>query len=147
MMGNKQLLIDANVGWVDEDSGLFELNMNDTWAWALAWFEEVPDEKIDEVARLFKCWGCAGLDYWVSEQNDGMRSEFHDINRAVDFVRFEEELKKAIPDSSERAYKQFKNTATKKTCEPHGKWPCRKCGTKHYPDCQCSFCKVTWRNK
>lgn len=26
------------------------------------------------------------------------------------------------------------------TCEPHRKFPCRKCGTKHYEDCRCPYC-------
>ena len=28
----------------------------------------------------------------------------------------------------------------KRTCEPHGRFPCRKCGTKHFDGCQCSYC-------
>ena len=27
-----------------------------------------------------------------------------------------------------------------KTCEPHGVFPCRECGTKHYDGCRCTFC-------
>lgn len=27
------------------------------------------------------------------------------------------------------------------TCEAHGLFPCRECGTKHFPGCQCSFCR------
>jgi rubrerythrin len=25
-------------------------------------------------------------------------------------------------------------------CDKHKKWPCRECGTKHYPECKCAFC-------
>jgi hypothetical protein len=80
--------------------GKFVLNMNDTWCWASAWGEEIPDDKIVEVASLFKRYGDCGLLYWVSEQNDGMRSEFEDINRFVDFVRQEEQVRKDVPEST-----------------------------------------------
>ena len=83
------------------------LNMNDTWAWACADGEYVPDDKLSEVARLFWLYGNAGLLYWVSNQNGGMRSEFLDNNRAIDFVTHEEKLCKDIPDSSKRAYKKI----------------------------------------
>ena len=78
--------------------------MNDTWGWALAWAEQVPDSEIKTVAKLYKCWGWAGLLYWTSEQNNQMKSEFFDNNRMIEFVRKEEKLKKDIPNSSERAY-------------------------------------------
>ena len=26
-------------------------------------------------------------------------------------------------------------------CQPHKKWPCRECGTKHFEGCQCAFCR------
>lgn len=99
---DKSLLLAADVGWLR--TGVFYLNMNDTWGWACAWAEEVPDDKIKDVTRLYRKWGCAGLDYWVSEQNEQMRSEFFDINRAVDFVRAEEKLIERMPNCSERAY-------------------------------------------
>ena len=83
------------------------LNMNDTFGWALAWGEYVPDEKLPEVAALFMRHGLAGLLYWVSEQNDGMRAEFEDINRFIDFVRHEEKLIKEIPSSTDRARKKL----------------------------------------
>ena len=27
------------------------------------------------------------------------------------------------------------------TCKPHGKFPCRECGVKHFEGCQCAFCR------
>ena len=27
-------------------------------------------------------------------------------------------------------------------CEPHGRFPCRDCGTVHFEGCQCVFCRV-----
>lgn len=81
-----------------------QLNMNDTWGWALAWGEYVPDEKLIEVAELVRRYGWCGALYWVSEQHGGVRSEFKDINRFVDFVRREEQLRMAEPDPSKRAY-------------------------------------------
>jgi len=86
------------------------LNMNDTWAWACADGEYVPDDKLPEVARLFWYYGQSGLLYWASEQNDQLRSEFHHYNRAIDFVRHEENLVKKIPDHSTRAYTKINYT-------------------------------------
>jgi len=89
----------------DEVKGLV-LNMNDTWCWGSAWGEEVPDDQIIEVARLLAKYGDCGLLYWASERNKGMRSEFEDINRFVDFVREEERLRTSVPESTARAYKK-----------------------------------------
>jgi hypothetical protein len=94
----------------DEDTKGIVLNMNDTWCWASAWGEDVPDDKIEELADLIWWYGNAGVLYWVSEQHGQMRSEFHDINRFVDFVRNEERLKKEVPNSSKRAYKKLTYT-------------------------------------
>ena len=46
------------------------LNMNDTFAFACADAEEVPDNKIKEVADLYRQYGYDGLAYWVSKQRD-----------------------------------------------------------------------------
>lgn len=86
------------------------LNMNDTWGWALAWGEKVPDDKLIEVAGLFWSYGWAGLLYWVSEQHSKMRSEFHDVNRRVDFVRHEQEFQQRTPGSSAQAYTPYSYT-------------------------------------
>ena len=104
----KQLLSAAGVCYPeDEEMPGLHLNMNDTWGWALAWGEPVPDDKVVEVATLFSYYGTCGLLYWVSEQHNQMRSEFADINRFVDFVRNEERVRKETPDSSERAYRKI----------------------------------------
>jgi hypothetical protein len=39
-----------------------------------------------------------------------MRSEFEDINRFVDFVRQEEQVRKDVPESTKRAYKKVSYT-------------------------------------
>jgi hypothetical protein len=88
----------------DDPKDLQTLNMNDTWAWATGWGEYVPDDELPEVARLFWNYGWCGILYWMSERHDQMKSEFHDINRFVEFVRREEDIRKEVPDSSERAY-------------------------------------------
>lgn len=86
------------------------LNMNDTWAWACADGEYVPDEKLPEVAALFWRYGWAGILYWVSKQNNWCRSEFYDNNRFIDFVKHEEDLIREIPDLDKRAYKKISYT-------------------------------------
>lgn len=99
----------ADLGfWLDEDDPdqphVYALNMNDTWAWACADCERVPPEEAPEVARLFETYGHHGLRYWVSKRNGGMRSEFHDVNRGIEFVEQEERIAAEFPDSSARAY-------------------------------------------
>lgn len=89
----------------DDDYGPpYTLNMNDTWFWASAWGETIPEADLPEVARLFREYGQCGLLYWMSERHEKMRSEFHDINRFVDFVRNEERIKSEVPDYNRRAY-------------------------------------------
>lgn len=91
----------------DEDGVPFAINLNDTFGWACADGESVPDDKIKEVATLFKRWGYPGLYYWAAKRRgtlDGPPSEFKDINRAIEFVRREEDLREREPSSSKRAY-------------------------------------------
>ena len=94
----------------DEEDQKFKhwLNMNDTFAWALAMGQPVADGQFVEVAELFWRYGHAGLIYWVSEQNDRMGSEFEDVQRFIDFVRHEEKLRVDVPDSNKRAYHKLK---------------------------------------
>jgi len=82
----------------------FILNMNDAWAWASPDCEEVKEDELPELARLFSTYGWCGVLYFVSQRNDDMRSEFLDNNRFIDFVKHEEVLLKAEPNSSKRAY-------------------------------------------
>lgn len=103
----KAVLVSMDLVWgVDEDSpdGDQILNMNDTWGWATAWGERVPDEELPEAARLAIKYGYCGVLYWVSQRHDQMKSEFEDINRMVAFVRAEESIRAEYPNSSERAY-------------------------------------------
>jgi hypothetical protein len=102
----------------DEDYQPQVLNMNDTWCWASAWGERVPDEKLPEVATLFWRYGYAGILYWMSEQHEQMRSEFEDINRFVDFVREEERIRAEFPDSSKRAYYKARYTLPRQYDQP-----------------------------
>lgn len=93
----------------DEDDDELEqtLNLNDVFGWAMADCEYVPDEDLTSLADMYGRYGWCGVLYWVSEKRDGMRSEFQDVNRAIDFVRHEEELRKHVPDSSTRAYRKL----------------------------------------
>ena len=106
MSDDERMLIASGCCFVEED-GALTINMNDTWGWALAWGVSVPKDKLGEVARLFRLYGLAGLTYWHSCQEGNMRSEFKDVNRAIDFVRHEEEFIKNSKSSSERAYKNL----------------------------------------
>ena len=103
-----KLLETANVFYpiddTDDPMDKHVLNMNDTWCWASAWGEKVEDSELKEVATLFWQYGNAGLLYWVSKKHDGMRSEFYDNNRAIEFVENEERIRKAFPESTARAY-------------------------------------------
>jgi hypothetical protein len=98
------------IGYLYDDDEVLELNMNDVWAWALAWGEPIPADKVVEVAELFRLYGWCGLLYWVSEQHDQMRSEFEDNNRMIDFVRHEETLRQTEPDDNKRAYTKLSYT-------------------------------------
>jgi len=95
---------------IAENEGELSIWQNDVWAWALSFASRVTDEDLPEMARLFWWYGNAGLMYWVSEQHEQMRSEFHDNNRAIDFVRMEENLRKEVPDYNARAYKKVTYT-------------------------------------
>lgn len=97
------LLLAADVGFLQPD-GSFFLNFNDTWGWACADGEVVPPDEIKTVARLFRAWGWPGLLYWATTKRAGLRSEFKDNNRFIDFVAREEALIAAVPDSNKRAY-------------------------------------------
>ena len=110
-----QLLRNMDVLFDEEDEVTqLTLNMNDVWGWALAWSEPIPTEKLIEVGDLFWHYGWCGLLYWVSEQHDQMRSQFVDNNRMIDFVRHEEALRKAKPESNKRAYKKLSYTLGEK---------------------------------
>jgi len=82
------------------------LNMNDTWAWACADGQYVPDEELPLLAELFWRYGHCGVLYWVSQRRGRVRSEFKDINRHIEFVTEEERIRQEEPDSSKRAYLQ-----------------------------------------
>lgn len=94
----------------DEDTaGRLLINLNDVFGWACADAEEIPQDKIAEVADLFGRYGWAGVLFWVSERR-GYGSEFHDVNRFIEFVRREEQLRKDVPSSSKRAYTKLTYT-------------------------------------
>ena len=110
----REFLTQANLFYVDqddkeEDPEEYEkwkqtLNMNDVWGWACADCETIPDEELPAVAELFWNYGWCGILYWVSERNGQMKSEFHDNNRFIEFVRNEERIRKEVPNNNKRAY-------------------------------------------
>jgi len=81
------------------------LNLNDAFFWACSDCEHVPDIAVVEVANLFWRYGWCGILYWVCNRRDMKRVEFKDINRFIDFVRHEEAVRKELPGSSQRAYR------------------------------------------
>lgn len=96
--------------WIQEAKDNFHLiNLSDTFGWGEADCEKVEDEDLPRVAELFFHYGWGGIVYWVTTKRLYMRdvefpSEFKDVNRAINFVRHEEEVKEKIPDSNKRAY-------------------------------------------
>lgn len=94
----------------DEEDQKFAqaLNMNDVWGWAYDDCEFVKDEELPEVAELFRAYGWCGILYWVSEKRKGLKSEFSDNNRFIQFVENEEKIKREMPDDDKRAYKKAK---------------------------------------
>lgn len=105
-MSDDLALLLASEGFHLGEDGKLSMNMNDTWAWASSWSVAVCSDQVAEVASLFRTYGRAGLMYWHSCQENDMRSEFHHYNRAVEFVRNEERIRKETPGSSELAYRQ-----------------------------------------
>lgn len=94
----------AELGENSHQGLLQTINLNDTWCWAAADGEYVPDADLPEVARLFLAYGWCGILYWASEKNDQLASKFHDVNRFIEFVRQEEAIRKDVPSDSTRAY-------------------------------------------
>lgn len=90
----REYLQQANVFWVDPEDDKYkqEIWQNDTWGWAVSFCEDVKDEELGEVARLFRLYGDCGMLYWVSEKNEQMKSEFYPMNRKIEFVKQEEKL-------------------------------------------------------
>lgn len=79
----------------DESPELMQtLNMNDTWAWGTAWGEYVPDDELPTVAKLFFDYGFCGVLYWMHLRHDRMWSEYQYINRMIQFVEFEESIRR-----------------------------------------------------
>lgn len=108
-----KLLKAANVFYSNEPDPPFDrcINMNDTFAWALAYGPHVADEHLVTVAELFWRYGLAGLNYWCTihpDEDDRMLgSEFEDIQRSIDFVCYEEELRLSGKSSDECAYQKL----------------------------------------
>lgn len=109
----RELLRLASVFFYDDPSELDDdespeflqmLNMNDTWGWACADGEYVPDDDLIEVSRLFWRYGYCGVLYWVSERRGQAKSEFADINRFIQFAREEEKIREEVPGENKRAY-------------------------------------------
>jgi hypothetical protein len=89
------------------------INLNDVFGWACADCEKVNDNDLIIVAKLFKQYGWCGILYWVSRKRGGIRSEFLDNNRFIDFVDNEEKLVAKEPDTDKRAYLKYSYTLGK----------------------------------
>ena len=79
------------------------INLNDAFYWACSDCECVTDEELPELARLFFCYGWAGVMYWVAEKR-GDKPEFVNVQRHIEFVKMEEAIRQEEPSSSKRAY-------------------------------------------
>jgi hypothetical protein len=101
----KEQLADLFISGDEEDEvPELLLNMNDVWGWACADAELVTEDELPRLADLHFRYGWCGVLFWVSEKRGGERSEFHDVNRFIDFVKAEEALRVEVPSSSKRAY-------------------------------------------
>jgi len=80
------------------------INLNDVFGWAWVDGEKVKEEELIEVAELCQKYGWCGVLYWVSKKRGGLRSEFFDNNRFIEFVKNEEALIELEPNTDKRAY-------------------------------------------
>ena len=96
----------------DDDMPGRWLNLNDTFFWACGDGEEVADDELPELGRLFRAYGMCGVHYWVACKRDWKHDtvEFLDVRRCIQFVAQEETLRSGLPDSSQRAYKRVSYT-------------------------------------
>lgn len=86
------------------------IDLNDTFFWACADCEEIPDECLVEVDDLYSRYGLCGVYYWVCKRRGTWKVEFKDIQRMIDFVVREEGLRAEEPNSNRRAYRNLKYT-------------------------------------
>src|SRR3990172_7233381 len=103
-------LLAAGGLFFDQDYGVLVqcLNLNDTFYWACADGEEIPDSEIQKVAELFYRWGWCGVLYWVWKRRGGdFTVEFQDIHRFIEFVTNEESIREKEPSDSKRAYFKY----------------------------------------
>jgi hypothetical protein len=77
------LLLIADVGWLQD--GKFILNMNDTFG-GYSDVEEVKEEEVQEIARLFVTHGYKGITYWVAKKR-GYDPEISRHKKDVEDVR------------------------------------------------------------
>jgi hypothetical protein len=88
----------------EDDAPPHTLNLNDTFCWACADCEHVPDEELGRVADLFHRYGWNGILYWVAQRRGGERLEFEDVRRGIQFVAEEERIRQEAGGDSEYAY-------------------------------------------
>jgi hypothetical protein len=106
----RQLLTAAGVffgAYFPEDDKVLDqsLNLNDVFGWGGSDTEYVSDEELPRVAELFFRYGFPGIEYWVAEEKrGGLVPEFYDVQREIQFVKAEENIRKEIPQHSKRAY-------------------------------------------
>ncbi len=96
------LLQIADVGWMQD--GKFILNMNDTFCYG-ADCEEVEPEDYKELARLFRQYGCGGLDYWVAKKRgyDPERPEYREVVREIRSMERKRDERKAECEAAKKA--------------------------------------------
>lgn len=114
------------------------LNLNDTFAWALAYCLEVPDNDMIYLAELFWRYGWCGVLYYAVLNGDIKKSQFFDNQRFIEFVANEEEIRNIVPGSSARAYHKASYVLGSAACgqqtpsdngrNPESKGFCNHCG-------------------
>jgi len=90
------------------DDGTWNIFLNDTWYWGCSDGEDISKEEENEVARLFKEYGRAGLMYWVYLKR-GHPSEFPQEQFMIAAVKEMEELRKLMAEQHKYYFGQLKN--------------------------------------
>lgn len=92
----------------DADDDLTDINLNDTFGWALAYSVEVTADELEPLQALYRRYGFCGVLYFAAVKDgwDVGSISFQDTRRMIEFVQHEEGVRTSCSSSSEYAYKK-----------------------------------------